>query len=188
MDKWLQSIGGLVAGEVVSFDWRAVKRYRPPHSEDGDWVPQSLTKTGTLGAQEFASLLSRDATAAVESAFGKPLFFTAKGNPAFRPDRGKRSLATLRASSVRLYRHREGIRADFTDLRQDWTMVPVEDLRLRKLMDDPGDDQADIDDILGELSRGAALLRVGLGRPFQGGDQPAGCFLQVNLVKPEASA
>lgn len=181
--EWLDSIGGLNPGDTVSVKWRAVKRFRPPHSEDGDWTPSSFDKTGVLTHKQLYDVLGRHARPSVRSAFGKPAFLAERGNPAFPADRGKDSLATVRASSIRLYSDENGIRADFQDESDQWSMVPVEDLRLRRHLDHCPDCPATFDNRLAsEMSGDEGLLRIGLGRPFQPDDRKIGCFLQVNHI------
>lgn len=181
--KWIDSIGGLNPGDTVAFRWRSVKRFRPPHSEDGDWTPSSFDKTGALAYEHFYDVLARQAKSSVRSAFGKPAFSAKRGNPAFPADRGKHSLATLRASSIRIYRHENKIRADFQDKSNHWSMVPVEDLRLWRHLDHCPDCPANFESRLASAMGGdEGLLRIGLGRPFQPDGREIGCFLQVNHV------
>ena len=137
---WLDSIGGLKPGDIVSLKWRSVKRFRPPHSEDGDWTPSSLNKTGALAYEQFYDVLAKQAKSSVRSAFGDPAFLARRGNPAFPADRGKRSLGTMRASSIRIYKHENKLRADFQDEHDHWSMVPVEDLRLLRHLDECADE------------------------------------------------
>lgn len=181
--EWLDSIGGLNPGETVSLRWRAVKRFRPPHSEDGNWTPSSLDKTGALAHGQLYDVLARHARSSVRSAFGKPAFSARRGNPAFPADRGKHSLATMRASSIRIYRHENRIRADFQDERDQWSMVPVEDLRLWRHHDECPDCATTFElRLASEMSGDEGLLRIGLGRPFQPDGRETGCFLQVNHI------
>ena len=92
------------------------------------------------------------------------------GNPAFKPDRGSRSLATVKVHFATVYGHGDGIRVDFRDDKTTWTMVPVEDLALRRRRPPEG------------LNYSETILRAGLGRPFQANDKPAACYLQVNHI------
>lgn len=181
--EWLDSIGGLNPGDTVSLKWRTVKRFRPPHSEDGAWTPSSLDKTGALAHGRLYDMLARHAKSSVRSAFGKSAFSARRGNPAFPADRGRHSLATIRASSIRLYRHQNRIRADFQDDRDQWSMVPVEDLLLWQHLDHCPDCPATFESRLAsEIGGDEGLLRIGLGRPFQPDGRRIGCFLQVNHV------
>ncbi len=181
--EWLDSIGGLNPGDTVSLKWRAVKRFRPPHSEDGNWTPSSLDKTGALAHEHLYAVLAQHAKSSVHAAFGKPAFSARRGNPAFSADRGKHSLATMHASSIRLYRHENRIRADFQDEHDQWSMVPVEDLRLWRHLDHCPDCPATFESRLAsEMSGDEGLLRIGLGRPFQPDGRKIGCFLQVNHI------
>lgn len=181
--EWLDSIGGLNPGDTVSLKWRSVRRFRPPHSEDGDWTPSSLDKTGALPHEQFYDVLARHARSSVHSAFGKPAFSARRGNPAFSADRGQRSLATMRASSIRIYRHENRIRADFQDERDHWSKVPVEDLRLWRHLDECPDCATTFEiRLASDMSGDEGLLRIGLGRPFQPNGRELGCFLQVNHI------
>jgi len=171
-ERWLSTIGGLAPGDVVKLDWRPARRYRLPHAEDGDWSPATLTKLAAVSSDELISRLKPKAVRSVRDAFGQPWIYSERGNPAFRPGQGSKSLATLAVRSVRLYQHGEGLRADFADEQTTWKMVPVEDLALGTQ---------------GSVARfecGEALLRVGLGRPFEANGKPAACYLQVNHVFP----
>jgi hypothetical protein len=171
-EQWLRSIDGLAPGDVVSLTWRPVRRYRPPHSEDGDWNPARFEKIRHLSDEELVERLRGRAFSGIEKAFGKPRFQSENGNAAFAPDQGSRSLASLLVNSIRLYPVGEGVRADFTDDRHQWKMVPVEDLAIRSGRHPY------------TLEATQALLRVGLGRPFQAGERPPACYLQVNHVFP----
>jgi hypothetical protein len=184
-DAWLTSIGGLVPGDLVRVRWRPTKRHRPPHAEDGRWSPNAFSKVRNLEFDELSDELGTSAFDGVEEAFGKPLFVTEKGNPAFRADHGSRSLATLRARRVSVYPHGDGVRTDFTDSRRSWHMVPVEDLSIRKHQQRCPDCSKRLRAFLGEQYDSAeAILRIGLGRPYQGGSNPLGCYLQVNHIFP----
>jgi len=131
-------------------------------------------------------MLLTAASSTVEQAFGKPLFLTEKGNPAFRPDQGSRSLATLSARAVAVYPHAEGVRIDFTDAKERWSMVPVEDLAIREHQQNCAECALLLGNFLAqEYQTDKALLRIGLGRPYQGGNNPVGCYLQVNHIFPE---
>ena len=171
-ERWLQSIDGLAPGDIVSLKWRAVRRYRPPHREDGDWNPALLEKTGRLSEQQLLKRLTDDAFSCVEKAFGQPCFYSARGNAAFPSGSGSRSLASLLVTSIEVYAFAEGLRADFTDSKQKWKMAPVEDFAIRS-----GQRSA-------KLETGPAILRVGLGRAFQAAGRPPACYLQVNHIFP----
>ncbi|HUF54439.1 MAG TPA: hypothetical protein VMR52_11795 [Dehalococcoidia bacterium] len=125
-----------------------------------------------------------EAGKSIRAAFGDPLYFAWRGNPAFPPSRGNRSLATIRAKSVRAYRVNGKIRADFEDGEGKWTMVPVEDLRLWHQARGCDECRGDAFDrrLESEVTGKGALLRIGLGRPFRPDGQQRGCFLQINSV------
>jgi hypothetical protein len=153
--QWLRSIDGLVPGDVVSLTWRPVRRYRPPHSEDGDWNPARFEKIRQLSDEDLLQRLRGSAFSGIEKAFGKPRFQSENGNAAFAPNQGRRSLASLLVNSIRLYPVGEGVRADFTDDRHQWKMVPVEDLAIRSGLHPYA------------VEATQALSRVGLSRPFK---------------------
>jgi len=167
---WLDSIGGLAPGDVVNLNWRPARRYRRPHGEDGTWNPSTLVKTSTLPTENFFERLEAGALRSIVDAFGRPWFYSERGNPAFKPDRGSRSLATVKVHFATVYGHGDGIRVDFRDDKTTWTMVPVEDLALRRRRPPEG------------LNYSETILRAGLGRPFQANDKPAACYLQVNHI------
>ena|SRR5437867_1346865 len=75
-------------------------------------------------------------------------------------------------NTIRVYRFGEGVRADFSDSDNAWKMIPMVDLSLRNGQQ------------LCAMQANRALLRVGLGRPFQKDQGPAACYLQVNHVLP----
>ena len=185
-DEWLKSVGGLSPGDLVRVQWRPAGRYRRPHSEDGRWSPSSFAKVRSLRIDDLSNELGRSAFASVEEAFGKPLFLTEKGNPAFRPDHGSRSLATVVARNVAVYPQGDGVRIDFADARRSWSMVPVEDLIVRQHQQHCSECFVRLREFLTEqYDSEGAILRIGLGRPYQGGNNPLGCYLQVNHIFPE---
>lgn len=189
-DLWLESIGSLAPADQISVTWRREKRYKPPHIEDGRWVPSSLTKVGSLAREEFLGSLRAQSFPSVGKAFGQPAFYSQRGNPAFTPGRGSRSLATLRVKRILLRPIGEGIRADFVDDDGVSKMVPVEDLAIRmhqnRCPECAGDGLAE--NLTAEFSGDNALVRIGLGRAFKSADNNRrGCYLQVNHVFPTSS-
>lgn len=184
-DAWLDSIGGLAPGDQLNVTWRREKTYKPPHIEDGRWVPSSLVKSGRLDRDDLIATLSANSYPSVTKAFGRPAFHSPRGNPAFAPGRGSRSLATLRVRRVLLQPIGHGVRATLVDDDGVTKMVPVEDLAIRmhqeRCPDCAGDGLAE--NLSAELSGGDAVVRIGLGRPFQSAsDSRPGCYLQVNHV------
>jgi hypothetical protein len=181
-EQWLETIGGLEPGMIVKVDWRALPVDIRPHVEDGVWNPGTFRKVDNTSSPGLEERLEHRKT--VLQAFGKPLYFAKRGNPAFSPGTGTRSLATVLAKRVRFSRVGERIRADFEDFDGSWTMVPVEDLRLwqhaRKCTECRGSafDRA----LAREMSGEEVLLRIGLGRPFRPLGRPYGCYLQVNSI------
>lgn len=188
-DEWLRSVGGLSPGDEITVTWRQEKRYRPPHIEDGRWVPSSLTKIGRVTGEELIARLGAHSCPSVGKAFGEPAFRSPRGNPAFSPGRGSRSLVTLRVKRIAMRPFGSGVRADFVDDDGVWKMVPMEDLAIRvhqaRCPDCAGDGLAE--NLTAESSGEEALVRIGLGRPFQAtADSRPGCYLQVNHVFPLA--
>ncbi len=133
--------------------------------------------------EDLVTRLTPLAAPSLQDVFGKPSFFSDNGNAAFPPDKGSRSLGFLIAHSVRVYPYEDGIRADFTDSKREWTMAPVEDLRVRIHQARCGSCSGGLSHSLAaEFSGEKALLAVGLGRPYQHGDNPKVCYLQVNHI------
>ena len=128
----LASIGGLITGDQIVVDWQSKFRPERPHVEDGFWKPGSLQKIGRLNKSELTDLLRPAAVNSVEEAFGSEWFRGARGNGAFKPGQGSRSLASVLAREVRVYSWFEGVRVDFSDELTYWTMVPLEDLSVRR--------------------------------------------------------
>lgn len=182
-EQWLQSMGGLAPGDVVSLTWRVARRYSRPHSEDGEWNPAAFAKGDRLLEDDLVALLVTKVFRSVGDAFGKPCFYSENGNAAFTAGKGARSLASVTVSSVSPYPHADGVRADFVDAKQEWKMVPVEDLAVRNHRARCQACSSDFSSLLeSEFQGGQAILRVGLGRPFQWGDRPPACYLQVNHI------
>jgi hypothetical protein len=182
-EQWLTSIGSLTPGDIVSLSWKLARRYHRPHLEDGDWNPATFAKVDLLPEDELVKRLSANAFRSIDHAFGKPCFHSENGNAAFVPGKGSRSLASVIVSSVRAYPHGEGVRADFADSRGEWRMVPVEDLAIRNHQMQCSSCASDLPKLLASEFQGSrALLRVGLGRPFQSSDSATACWLQVNHI------
>lgn len=184
-EPWLDETGGLAPGAVVSLTWNTARRRILPHSEDGTWSPSSLVRQGQLAGDELVRRLSETAFRSVKQAFGKPARYSENGNAAFTPGSARRSLASVIATSVRVYPQGDGVRVDFTDATDEWKMAPMEDLAVRRHQTQCAACSTQFAGLLSpEFGGDAAILRVGLGRPFQDGDQPAMCYLQVNHVFP----
>jgi hypothetical protein len=151
--------------------------------EDTDWNPASLEKVRRIPANELARQMAALAFASVQDAFGRPILYSDNGNAAFPPGKGARSLAFLMVNSVRAYAHKDGVRVDFTDSKREWTMAPMEDLSVRIHQAQCGSCSAGLSEALeSEFEGREALLGVGLGRPFQYGESPLACYLQVNHI------
>ena len=187
-EDWLESVGGLIPGNLISVDWQPTRTFKRPHVEDGTWKPASFKKNGVLTYEDFIFRLSAAVEAGVKEAFGDVSAYSERGNPAFSPGEGPRSLASIQAENVRVYPHEEGIRIDFSDGQTNWKMVPVEDLALRRhQVSCPGCAGNMASALLREFGSDEAILRVGLGRPFQARDDLTACFLQVNHIFPLAA-
>lgn len=178
----LKKIGGLASGDVIGVDWNRLSRYRPPHTEDCRWRPTSALRRPSLEPEALYSRLAPAAFGSVHEAFGKPKFLARKGNPAFPSDKGKRSLATISATNVRVYRFGDCLRAEFEDSETSWRMLPVESIAIRDHFKVCSECKR-----TGETRAESALLRVGLGRPFQPDGEQLGCFAQVNAVVSQES-
>ncbi len=171
------SLGEIELGQVLRVEVNPLRRYRPPHCEDCRWIPISLQKIACLGPDELHDRLAPGAVPSLGRAFGRVKYFASRGNPAYPPDRGKRSLATIRAHDIRIYRHEGGMRADFGDSEDAWHMLPVEGIAIRHHCEHC---RRCLD--AGHLCIPKALLRVGLGRPFRPDRGDLGCFAQVNSI------
>lgn len=188
-EQVLSRIGGLLPGDRVSVEWLDNPFYVPPHVEDGIWEPQSFRKLSRLTKPELVDLLMRGAATSVEEAFGHEWFRGARGNGAFKPGEGKRSLASVLVREVRVYQWFDSVRVDFTDAGGTWTMVPLEDLSVRRHQTLCSGCLTNIGRVSGfdlnlrkEFSSRDVLLRVGLTRPFEAERQETACWLQVTGV------
>ena len=184
-EPWLTEIGGLAPGDLVTLDWKTSRRRTFPHAEDGTWLPSSFARRGRMADGELTQRLSDAAFRSVEQAFGRPSRYSENGNAAFAPGSSRRSLASVLATSVRVYPHDDGVRVDFKDSAREWTMAPVVDLAVRTHKTHCRECASGIGRLLSvEFDSDLALLRVGLTRPFQDGDHPPACYLQVNHIFP----
>jgi hypothetical protein len=182
-EQWLRLMGGLSPGDAVTLTWRPARRRRRPHLEDGDWNPDLFTKVDRLREDEFIKRLSAIAFSSIKDTFGKPCFYSENGNAAFTPGKGSRSLASVTATSVRVYPFGDGVRVDFADSRREWTMAPMEDLIVRNHQSQCSSCSCNLRSLLASEFEGTqAVLRVGLSRPFENEDYEAACYLQVNHV------
>jgi len=190
-ERLLASMGGLLPGDRVSIEWWGNQWSKAPHVEDGNWRRRSFQKLGRLSKAELLDVLMPGATRSVEEAFGREWFRGVKGNGAFQPGSGERSLASVLAREVRVYQWFDSVRVDFKDEGGSWTMVPLEDLHVRRhqtLCPDcattTGRRSNFNSNLDKEFSGRDVLLRVGLTRPFAGAGQETACWLQVTGVYP----
>lgn len=182
-DNWIQSIGGLAPGDVVSVDWKPTKGATPPHTEDGEWDSSSLKKLRHLTDSELTASLSARALDSVQDAFGAPAIRGTGGNAAFSPGKGRRSLASVRASSVTVRVQFGKVRVAFEDARRSWAGVPLQDLVVKRHLNGCKSCQSKAENRLqSEFNGSPALLRVGLAREFQVGDYPSACWMQINHI------
>ena len=182
-DEWVASVGGLMPGDVVSLKWRPIRRPVPPHTEDAEWDPKTLVKRHRLTEDLLAEHLSTSAFARVEDAFGAPWIRGTGGNAAFQPGTGTRSLASVRARSVRAYPDDDGTKVDFVDAGGSWTRVPLQDLIVWQHQGQcRACSQRFAQLLAAEFQGGEAVLRVGLAREFPIGSYPSACWMQVNHV------
>ena len=188
-EQVLKSIGGLLPSDRVCVEWLDNPFYVPPHVEDGTWEPMSFRKLERLSKTELIDVLMPGVARSVEEAFGHEWFRGARGNGAFRPGEGARSLASVLARDVRVYQWFQSVRVDFKDACGQWTMVPLEDLSVRRhqvLCPDCVTTPARISrfnfNLRNEFWGREVLLRVGLTRPFDAEGQETACWLQVTGV------
>jgi hypothetical protein len=190
-ERVLAAIGGLLTGDRVSVEWLDNPFYERPHVEDGMWEPSSLRKVGRLTKADLLGVLQPRAARSVEEAFGPEWFRGAHGNGAFKPGIGERSLASVLVREVRVYQWFQSVRVDFRDDGGVWTMVPLEDLSVRRhqqlcpdcLTARARKSRFDLN-LRNEFSGRDVLLRVGLTRPYTVKGQETACWLQVTGVYP----
>lgn len=175
----LAKLGGLSPGDSIRVQWRYAPNSEAPHQEDATWVPKTVQHLRRSDRAEFYGRLLVNAFESVTAAFGEPRYFMSKGNPAFPPGRGRRSLASIAVNDVRVYVVGDGLRADFRGKDREWRMLPVESIAIREHFETCRECRR-----TGEARASSALLRVGLGRPFQPDGEEMGCFAQVNDVIP----
>jgi len=175
----LDGIGGLIPGSLVTVDWTADAAPRPPHVEDGHWVPGTLQKTGQLDEDGLLALLDRDSFRGVVQAFGEPVNWGSSGNASYSPGQGSRSLATVRCTDVELAVWPDRVRVNFIDRDgRRWRAVPLQDLAVKRhrVMCKACARQFE-QTLRREFEGPGRLLRVGLAREWNGG-----CWLQVNAI------
>jgi hypothetical protein len=190
-EQLLSSIGGLLPGDRVSVEWLDNPFYVPPHVEDGMWEPQSFRKLNRLTKPELVDVLMPGAARSVGEAFGNEWFRSTPGSAGFRPGQGERSLASVIVRDVRVYPWFAGVRVDFSDAGGRWTMVPLEDLVVRRhqtlcpeCLTSRGRKSLFDRNLAKEFSAQQALVRVGLTRPYASDQYETACWLQVTGVYP----
>ena len=182
-EGWVDGIGGLMPGDVIDVEWKPRNKPYPPHVEDGDWDPLGCRKVEGLSEDELVLRLGKTAFSSVEETFGTPWIEAANGNCAFRPGRGSLSLASVRASSVSVRVQFGKVRVAFADRRRSWVGVPLQDLAVKRHINNcrsclsRGEHR-----LQSEFGGSEALLRVGLARQFQVGVYPNACWMQINHI------
>jgi hypothetical protein len=182
-DEWVASVGGLMPGDVVSLDCRPIPKPAPPHTEDYEWDPATFVKRRRLTEDALIDRLSADAFDCVEDAFGTPWFCGANGNAAFRPGEGARSLATIRAITVKVHASFGEIRVTFEDAKNHWAAVPLQDLLVKQHQQRCRTCASNLEQALKrEFESANAMVRVGLAREWRVPDHPSACWMQVNHI------
>lgn len=182
-DEWVASVGGLMPGDVVSLDCRPIPKPAPPHTEDGEWDPTTFVKSHRLTENVLAERLCADAFDCVEDAFGTPWFCGARGNAAFRPGEGARSLATIRAMTVKVDVSFGKVRVTSEDAKNRWAAVPLQDLLVKQHQQRCRTCASNLGQALKREFEGAhAMVRVGLAREWQVPGQRSACWMQVNHI------
>jgi hypothetical protein len=181
----LDHLDGLAPGDVIDVDWEPIKLITPPHVEDGRWKLESVRKRRVCDLNELNGLFATTSFHSVKEAFGEPWIQGRNKNHAWRPDKGNRSLATIKVRYVRAEQDRSGkTRLAFKDdLERYWAGVPFQDLRLKLHQESCAECAADsLGVIRREFDANRTFIRVGLTRPFIGGENPTACWLQVTNV------
>ena len=181
----VRRLGGLAPGDVLSIDWKAVRRPDPPHTEDGEWKLRSLKRLGHLDHAALTVLLSGSAFNSLGDAFGEAAFKGRNRNSAWRVRAGTRSLATLAVRYVRVEEDQDGrVRIAFKDAAGAyWGGVPFQDLSVRMHQDGCDDcAKAFLARVQAEFTVNRSLIRVGLTRPFAPEGHETACWLQVTNI------
>lgn len=179
-DEWVASVGGLMPGDVVSLNWKAIRTPAPPHTEDAKWDPKTFVKRHRLTEDLLVEHLSTGAFTRVEDAFGTPWIRGSGGNAAFRPGEGTRSLATIRAATVEVDVSFDKVRLTFKDAKDRWATVPLQDLAVKHHQEHCQACASNLAQALKREFEGTqAMLRVGLAREW---GAPPACWMQVNHI------
>lgn len=181
--QWVNSIGRLMPGDVISVLWKPAQEPAPPHTEDGEWEPTTFVKRHRLAENALTERLSADAFDCVEDAFGTPWFRGTGGNAAFRPGKGARSLATIKVIAVKVDVSFGKVRVTFEDARNCWAAVPLQDLLVKQHQQRCQTCASNLGQALKREFEGAhAMVRVGLAREWQVPGHPSACWMQVNHI------
>ncbi len=182
-EGWVDRMGGLMSGDIVSVDWTPFQVTRPPHVEDGSWNVGTCAKIRRLSEDQLIERLRTRAFDSVAEAYGSSWIRGKNGNCAFRPGSGSSSLASVRASSVAVHVSFGKIRVAFADNREEWANVPLQDLAVKRHLRNCAACQMRAQHLLRtEFQGGPALLRVGLAREWPVGDYKPACWMQVNHI------
>jgi len=184
-EDYFERIGLPRPGDVFDLSWRALRGATPPHVEDGEWRLSSLRRKHRLDLAALARVLQERAFHSVRDAFGEPFVIGKRGNPAFPPDAGDRSLASVVASNIKVTIQYNRPRVEFRDDSGSWSNVPFEDLLVHQHLAACANCRANPQrPLTRDFNCDRAVLRIGLGRPFAGDPHPTACWLQVNGIYP----
>lgn len=185
LEQVVRAMHGLDRGSVIELKWTPSEALNPPHVEDGWWNNQTASNEGHLSDEELIAELEPSSFDSVREAFGEPVVFGKRGNCAFTPNAGQRSLATVRVESVHVSLEMGKVRVDFADSELTWKHAPLQDFGVNVHLRDCAECKRNATaQLRAEFERGPALLRVGLTRPTALGDYPLACWLQVNHIVP----
>jgi hypothetical protein len=183
----VRSLSQLRPGDVLSVDYDFERKRVRPHVEDARWNRLTARKVRTMPYGEVHALLQEGALNGIDDAFGKPWLKGARGNHAWEPAHGSRSLASVIVTHVGI--GLDGAlkpRIDLVDGRgKHWHAIPLQDLQAKVHPDEcESCDGAHLKNLTTDFAAtGPAIVRVGLTRPFasDAGSAP-GCWLQVTNV------
>ncbi|MDP9238264.1 MAG: hypothetical protein M3P30_12880 [Chloroflexota bacterium] len=183
----VRSLSQLRPGDVLSVDYEFERKRVRPQAEDARWNRLTARKVRTMPYAEVRALLRPSTFNGVEDAFGEPSVKGARGNHAWQPRRGTRSLGSVAVTYVGV--DQDGARKPRIDLvdgeGKHWHGIPLQDLQAKIHPDEcESCEAAHLSNLRIDFAvPGPAIVRVGLTRPFasDAGSAP-GCWLQVTNV------
>ncbi len=183
----VRSLGGMRPGDVLSIDYDFERKRIKPHVEDARWNRLTARKTGMMAYADVRALLEERAFTSIEDAFGAPALRGGRGNHAWRPAQGERSLASVLVTYIRIDQDASlKPRVDLVDGGGNhWHAIPLQDLQAKLHPDECGACESEyMNNIRQDFAgAGSAVVRVGLTRPFASDpNTPASCWLQVTNV------